>query len=78
MTECSAIQQGIMNDPVFDGENIPVRHFIKDIMNGAFVVPANCEKRYVTAVFSLLKIAAKSSAYERTFSNLNKLSNHSK
>ena len=44
MTECFAIQQGIMNVPVFDGENIPVRDFMKDVMNGVLVVPANCEK----------------------------------
>ena len=74
--ECFAIQQGIINVLVFDGENKPVRDFIKDVINGALVVPADCEKRYVRAVFSRLKGTARSSTYGRTFSNLNKLNNH--
>ena len=78
MIECFSIQQGIINVPVFDGENMPVRDFIEDVMNGALVVPAECEKRYVTAVLSRLKGTARSSTYGRTFSNLKELSDHLK
>ena len=78
MIECFTIQQGIINVPVFDGENMPVRDFIEDVMNGALVVLADCGKLYVTAVLSHLKGAARSSTYERTFSYLNELSNHLK
>ena len=78
MIECFAIQQGIINVPVFDGENMPVRDFIEDVMNGALVVPADCKKRYVTTVLSRLKGSARSSTYGRTFSNLNELSDQLK
>ena len=78
MIECFSIQQGIINVPVFDGENMPVRDFIEDIMNSTLVVPAECEKRYVTAVLSRLKGTARSSTYGRTFSSLKELSDHLK
>ena len=78
MIECFSKQQGIINVPVFDGENMPVRDFIEDVINGALVVPAECEKRYVTAVLSRLKGTARSSIYGRTFSNLKELSDHLK
>ena len=55
MIECFSIQQGIINVPVLDDENMPVRDFIEDVMNGALVVPAECENRYVTALLSRLK-----------------------
>ena len=31
MAECFAIQQGIMNVPIFNGKNMPVRDFIRDV-----------------------------------------------
>ena len=74
MIECFTIQQGIISVPIFDGENMSVRDFIGNVMNGALVVPADCEKRYATAVFSRLKGAARRSTYGRIFSNLNELS----
>ena len=78
MIECFAIQQDIINVPIFDGENMPVKDFIEDVMNGAIEVPAECEKRYVTAVLSRLKGIARSSTYGRTFSSLKELSDHLK
>ena len=78
MIECFAIQRGIINLPVFDGENMPVKDFIGDVVNGALVLPADCDKRYVTAVSSRLKGAARISIHGRTFSNLNDLSDHLK
>ena len=55
-----------------------MRDFIEDVMNGALVVPAECEKRYFTAVLARLKGIARSSTYGRTFSNLKELSDHLK
>ena len=31
MAECFAMQQGVMNIPIFDGKNMPVSDFIEDI-----------------------------------------------
>ena len=78
MIECFSIQQGIISVPVFDGENMPVRDFIEDVMNGALVVPADCEKQYFRAVLSCLKDTARSSTYGKTSSNLNELNDHLK
>ena len=76
MAECFAMQQGVMNIPIFDGKNMPVSDFIKDIITGQSFVPATCEKRYVIAVLARLKGAARDSTYGKTFSNHSDLIQH--
>ena len=76
MAECFAMQQGVMNIPIFDGKNMPVSDFIEDIITGQSFVPATCEKRYVIAVLARLKGAARESTYGKTFSNLSDLIQH--
>ena len=61
MPECFAIQQGIMNVPIFNGKNMPVRDSIQGEINGEASIPANCEKQYIRAVLSRLKVAARDS-----------------
>ena len=63
ITECFAIQQGIINIRVFDCKNLPVRDFSEDVISGALVVPASCEKRYVMVVLESLKGAVRDSTY---------------
>ena len=43
MAECFAMQQGVMNIPMFDGKNMPVSNCIQDIITGQSFVPATCE-----------------------------------
>ena len=76
MAECFAMQQGVMNIPIFDGKNMPVSDFIKDIITGQSFVPATCEKRYVIAVLARLKGAARDSPGGETVSNLSDLIEH--
>ena len=74
--ECFAMQQGVMNIPIFDGKNMPVSDFIEDIIPGQSFVHATCEKRYVIVVLARLKGAARDSTYEKTFFNLSDLIQH--
>ena len=76
MAEFFAMQQEIMDIPIFDGKNMPVRDFIEDIITGQSFVPATCEKRYVIAMLARLKGAARESTYGKTFSNLSDLIQH--
>ena len=67
MAECFAIQQGIMNVPTFNGENMPERDFIQDVVNGEASKPANCEKQYIKAVLARLEGAALDSTHGKSF-----------
>ena len=76
MAECFAMQQGVMNIPIFDGKNMPVNDFVEDIITGQSFGPEACEKRYVIAVLARLKGAARDSTYGKTFSKLSDLMQH--
>ena len=52
---------------------MPVSDFIGDIITRQSFVPATCEKRYVIAVLTRFKVAARDSTYGKTFSNLSDL-----
>ena len=78
MAECFAIQQGIMNVPIFNGKNMPVRDFIQDVINGEASIPANCEKQYIRAVLSRLKGAARDSTHGKSFFSMKDLIDHLK
>ena len=70
MAECFAMQQAIMNIPIYSGKNMPVSDFIVDIIIGQSFVPANCGKRFVVAVLTRLKGAAGSSTHKKSFSTI--------
>ena len=78
MAECFAILQGIMNVPIYNDENMPVRDFIQDVVNGEASIPANCEKQYIKAVLSRLKGAPRDSTHEKSFFSMKDLIDHLK
>ena len=67
IAECFAMQKEVMNIPIFDGKNMPVSDFLKDIITEQSFVPATCEKRYVIAVLAQLTGAARDSTFGKTF-----------
>ena len=78
MAECFAIQQGIMNVPIYNGKNMPVRDFMQDVVNGEASIPANCEKQYIKSVLSRLTEAARDITHEKSFSSMKDLIDHLK
>lgn len=61
MTQHFAIQNATVHIPFFDGKNIPLRHYVQDVENGATLVPAGQLATYITVVRSRLRGMARES-----------------
>lgn len=68
-----SIQQAASNIPSYDGRNIPIRVFIRDILNAATYVPVSCESSLITATLGKLTGPARECTRNKQFSRITDL-----
>lgn len=73
MSASFALQNVLVGFPEFDGKNMPLKDFLQDVRNGLEFAGGDQEPRYVRAVLTKLKGAARDCTYGKTIRTIEDL-----